>query len=87
MREDMVRVGMGTADLRSGAMVNAQAIGERLEQLRVQGRGELTPLDVVQDARLKTSPLHSLFQWNDGVAEKQFRLQQARGVIRCVTGL
>jgi len=40
--------------------------------------GALKPKQLVDAARPKTSPVHSLFEWNDGRAAEQFRLVQAR---------
>jgi hypothetical protein len=72
------------ARLQKGARVPAQAVGERLERLRAAGAGELTPEAVVEDARHPASPLHSLFEWDDTQAAHQYRLVQARAVIRAV---
>lgn len=48
-------------------------------------RGEITPRAVVEDARAKSSPLHALFEWNNGKAADAYRLAQAREVIGSVT--
>ena len=63
---------------------NPQKIGESLEKIRVNAGGELTPIDVVNAARSPKSALHDYFEWDDSVAAEQFRLNQARGVIRLV---
>ncbi len=65
----------------------ANAVGAHIEKLREQFKGELTPQDVLNDARNETSPLHSYFEWNDGEAAEQYRLQQARGLIRSVVAI
>lgn len=44
--------------------------------------GELKPADIVAEARPEASPLHSQFQWDDTVAARQYRLWQARQLIR-----
>ncbi len=76
------------ARLQSGAKLDdADAVGHRLEDLRQKFKGELTPADVVNDARSHNSPLHSFFEWNDGEAAQQYRLQQARGLIRAVVAV
>lgn len=62
-------------------------VGQHIELLRKQQHGELTPKDVVEDARNPNSPLHSFFEWNDGEAADQYRLQQARGLIRAVVAI
>lgn len=74
--------------LHSGAKAqNADAVGHRLEELREKFKGELTPADVVADARSHNSPLNSFFEWNDGKAADQYRLQQARSLIRAVVAV
>lgn len=65
----------------------AKAVGEHLELLRQQCHGELTPKDVLDDARHDNSPLHPFFEWDDGEAAEQYRLQQARGLIRSVVAI
>lgn len=75
------------ARFQSGATGDAKIIGEYLDLLRQQFKGELTPKDVVDDARNPNSPLHSFFEWNDGDAAEQYRLQQARGLIRSVVAI
>jgi hypothetical protein len=72
------------ARLQRGAHVSAQILGEYLEGLRCRAAGELTPAFVVEDARRPRSPLHSLFEWDDGEAAAEYRLHQARSVIRSV---
>jgi hypothetical protein len=44
--------------------------------------GKLTAESVVDDARDPSSPLHARFDWDDTVAAFQWRLEQARCVIR-----
>ena len=72
------------ARLQKGACVPAQAIGERLECLRAQAGGELTTERVIVDARNPASPLHPLFEWSESEAAHQYRLVQARALIRAV---
>lgn len=43
--------------------------------------GRLTPDQVVQEARSKTSPLHSQFPWADKVAAHRYRLDIARDLM------
>lgn len=75
------------ARFQAGASKDAKAVGEHLELLRKQCKGELTPEDVLADARHDNSPLHSFFEWDDGAAAEQYRLQQARGLIRAVVAV
>lgn len=75
------------ARLQSGASDSANVVGSYLELLRLQHKGELTPQDVVTDARNSNSPLHPFFEWDDGAAAEHYRLQQARGLIRSVVAI
>jgi len=71
---------------REGARVslNAQIAGQRLEQLKREHRGLVTPEAVVTDARPKRSPLHDHFEWEDSEAAKKYRLDQARELLRSI---
>lgn len=62
-------------------------VGTHLELLRKQHKGELTPQDVVKDAKNGNSPLHRFFEWDDKAAGEQHRLAQARGLIRAVVAI
>lgn len=75
------------ARFQSGAVQDAKAVGEHLELLRKQCKGELTPEDVLADAKHDNSPLHSFFEWTDSEAAHQFRLQQARGLVRSIVAV
>lgn len=75
------------ARFQQGAHLNAKEVGKHLDMLRKQSKGELTPQDVLKDAKNNNSPLHSFFEWNEGKAAEQFRLQQARGLIRSVVAI
>jgi len=46
--------------------------------------GELTPEGVVEHARSEDSPIHHLFEWDDDRAAHQYRIEQARELIRSV---
>lgn len=61
----------------------AQEIGEYIEKLK-DNKGEITPLDVVDSARSKSSILNKYFDWDDTEAAKQWRLQQARNILNHV---
>jgi hypothetical protein len=75
------------ARFQAGAEGDANAVGAHLELLRQQCKGELTPRDVLDDARNPNSPLHSFFEWSDTEAAEQYRLSQARGLIKAVVAL
>lgn len=61
-----------------------KAVEARLEQLAQKNAGRLTPEAVVEDARNPRSPLHSFIDWDDKKAAHQWRLDQARALIRSV---
>lgn len=54
-------------------------IGNELQRLATDGL--LTAEAVVESARATSSPLHSMFLWDDTEAAHQFRLMQARQLI------
>lgn len=57
---------------------------EELELIRQQNGGILRPSDVVEFARNPDTALHSKFTWDDTTAAHQYRLWQAREIIRVV---
>lgn len=63
------------------AGLDVEKVGETLESLAARF-GYLEPSLVVREARSKESPLHAAFEWDDHRAGEQFRLQQARHLIR-----
>lgn len=63
---------------------DAQVIGEELEEIRVRNGGILTASIVVAAATVTDSPLHPEFEWNDMIAARKFREEQARAVIRSI---
>lgn len=71
----------------AGEHPDADAVGAHIEMLREKFKGELTPEDVLEDAKHGNSPLHSFFEWSDTEAARQYRLQQARGLIRSVVAI
>lgn len=46
---------------------------------------KLTPEAVITTARDTDNPLHACFEWNNEKAGEEYRLQQARKIIQCVT--
>lgn len=75
------------ARFQSGEHPDANIVGAHIELLREKFRGEITPEDVLEDAKNPNSPLHSFFEWSDSAAAHQHRLQQARGLIRSVVAI
>lgn len=59
-------------------------IAERLAWIAKRDGGLLTPSAVVADAEDGSSPLHHCFEWDDTEAARQWRLEQARTLIRSV---
>lgn len=64
-------------------MTNGVIIAE-LKRIALENGGELKPEAVVEAARAETSPLHRQFDWDDTKAAANWRLQQARQLIRVV---
>lgn len=71
----------------SGEHPGADIVGAHIEMLREKFKGELTPEDILEDAKNGNSPLHSFFEWSDSAAAHQHRLAQARGLIRSVVAI
>lgn len=44
----------------------------------------LTPKTVLEANRMAGSPLHNEFEWDDGVAAENYRLNQARHLLNCI---
>lgn len=61
---------------------DAAIIGPVLHSLSQEGG--VTARDVLDAARSTNSPLHSYFEWNDRVAADEWRLIQARGMMRAI---
>ena len=62
--------------------LDPNAVGQELT--RIQNDQGLTPEAVVEAARCPDSPLHGGFEWDDSVAAAQYRLDQARYLLRMV---
>ena len=63
--------------------LDAQRVGDHLEELHAQ-HGGVTAEIVVREASRKRSPLHAGFTWDDTEAAKEYRLEEARRMIRSV---
>lgn len=61
----------------------SSAVSRELEIIRKQNHGILRPVDVVSFARDPQTALHAEFEWDDDKAAEQYRLEQARQIIRC----
>lgn len=58
-----------------------QEVKDELRRIS-DARGGLRPSEVVDEARPKSSPLHGEFEWQDNKAAHEYRLIQARQLIR-----
>lgn len=57
---------------------------KELESIRKKNKGLLNPEDVVNFAKNPETALHSRFTWEDSEAAHQYRLWEARQIIRVV---
>lgn len=60
-----------------------EVYANRLRQLEERTHC-LTPKQILDDAKSEKSPTHDYFEWDDSVAGKGYRLNQARELIRTV---
>lgn len=63
--------------------IDPQVAGEELQKLRDE-KGEVDAATVIETARSKKSPLHGIFEWNDGKAANIYRRQQAEQLIKAL---
>lgn len=69
---------------RAVAGVSADAVETEFQ--RIYGRdGELRASKVLDEARPAEAPLHPAFEWDNTKAAEEFRLHQARNLIKAVT--
>jgi len=59
----------------------AQKYGERIDYIKEKKKGKFKADDVLKDAKKKSSPLHSYFEWNNKLASNEWRLHQARQLV------
>jgi len=64
--------------------VKAPKVIGALKAIQKRNGGRLYPEAVVAAARPAASPLHRYFEWDDGLAAEQYRLEQAADLIRIV---
>ncbi len=58
-----------------------EKVGKAIEEIAERNKNEVTPAQVVEEARDKRSPLHNCFDWNNKDAANKYRLHQARMLI------
>jgi len=63
--------------------VDAPTAKKELDRIRRE-RGKLTPAVIVDEARSKSNPLHSVFEWDNSVAAQKFRENQAGTLTRSI---
>lgn len=64
--------------------VSANIVGKEMERIEKE-QGEITSRNLLEAGRAEDSPIHSLFEWNDGKAAELYRLKQATDVITHIT--
>jgi hypothetical protein len=74
----------GPLRLKAAREADPQEIGEAIAAVAERQGGRLTPDAVVEEARSPESVLHRHFEWDNDVAAEAYRLDQARGIIRCI---
>lgn len=52
------------------------------EVYQANNHGTRLTYELVEAARPESSPLHTHFEWNDGIAAEEYRLVQAAGLVR-----
>ena len=62
----------------------AQCYGEHIATTFGNGHVEVTAEDIIEDARSQLSPTHEFFEWDDTEAAAQYRLQQAKYMLRSI---
>jgi hypothetical protein len=62
---------------------DARLIGEVVDEI-VEEKGRVVPSDLVEAATPDDAPLHRFFQWDNQIAARQYRLDQARRLLRAV---
>lgn len=63
---------------------DAERIGQYLEKKVINGDRGVSAEEFVGAARPESSPLHGDLEWDDSVAGHQYRLQQAREILRSI---
>ncbi len=64
------------------SMKSTKTISDELAEIQKKNRGLLDPAKVVAYAKNPNTLLHSKFEWDDKKASEEYRLEQARRIIR-----
>jgi hypothetical protein len=62
----------------------AQQYGDHISSRFGNGHLEVTPEDIVEDARSAEAPTHAFFEWDNTTAAMLYRIQQARYLLRSI---
>jgi hypothetical protein len=63
---------------------DATRIYNELERIKGKHDGVIMPAVIVMEAAKKQNPMHTEFNWDDAEAAHEFRLDQARNLIRSI---
>ena len=64
--------------------LDPEVIGSEIESIRTKRPGGDLPRQLVKAAKVKRSPLHRYFEWDDDIAAGRWRLEQATHLIICL---
>jgi len=64
--------------------IDPEVAAQRLIAIQ-QETGCVMPESVIEDARPEDAPLHPVFEWDDDIAARQYRLFQAHHLMRSLT--
>jgi hypothetical protein len=78
----MEEINMGNTTLKMEKELNMKTISEELTYIQELNRGLLDPAKVVEYAENPKTLLHSKFEWDDSKCGIEYRLWQARQIIR-----
>lgn len=73
---------MGKSNLAEQVQETRRTISEELIIIQSMNDGLIDPIKVVDYARNPDTSLHKKFQWDDTLAAEQYRIDQARHIIR-----
>lgn len=73
--------------IKNKAKADPQRIGEALEEVRLNNKGKLTPVDAVKAAADRNNPLHPHLEWDDEKAGHAHRLHQMRSLINSIDSI
>jgi hypothetical protein len=65
--------------------IPAQEAGEELERIKQANGGQFVADAIVREAKSKSNPLHSAFEWHNPTAAHEYRLIQANYIVRSIT--